>query len=102
MAQSSRPIIKGPLDRKTSAETKGSSGSQNPQDRYAPPPPDSITDQNGLTYTVGEKLGKGGFAICYEAKAPIHSKRSSAVALKVVKTKMQQKVEEKVRLSLAG
>ena len=84
--------------RKTSAETKASSGTQAVLDKYAPPPPDTLTDPAGRSYAVGPKLGKGGFAICYEASAesPLQ-KRPSKVALKIVKTKMPTKVEEKVR-----
>ena len=98
MAERKPPHSEGQKDRKGSAETKGSSSSQNGQDKYAAPPPGSIVDPSGLTYTIGEKLGKGGFAICYEAVAPILTKRPSKCALKVVKTKMTtKKIEEKVR-----
>ncbi|KAK5271964.1 Cell cycle serine/threonine-protein kinase cdc5/MSD2, partial [Exophiala xenobiotica] len=49
-------------------------------------PPSTITEpgSNPETYSMGRKLGKGGFAVCFEGK----SKRTSEVfALKVVKAK---------------
>lgn len=63
-------------------------------------PPTSITEPGSSpeTYLMGKKLGKGGFAVCFEGKA----KRSSEVyALKVVKAKVEQKkMMEKFRTEL--
>ena len=64
--------------------------------KYAPPPPTEISDGT-QAYTVGHKLGRGGFAICYQAQVQ-NSKQM--VALKVVKTQMAKKVEEKFRTEL--
>jgi serine/threonine protein kinase len=69
----------------------------NPVDsKYAPPPPGEISDGT-RTYEVGPKLGRGGFAMCYEAKV---QSSGESVALKVVKTQMARKVEEKFRTEL--
>ena len=73
---------------------------------YAPPPPEWVFQppiaKGGLAekYRTGRCLGKGGFAICYEAE--LKNKRSgnekSVFALKIVKAIMnQRKMEEKVR-----
>ncbi|KAK5189149.1 Cell cycle serine/threonine-protein kinase cdc5/MSD2 [Exophiala xenobiotica] len=63
-------------------------------------PPSTITEpgSNPETYSMGRKLGKGGFAVCFEGK----SKRTSEVfALKVVKAKVEQKkMMEKFRTEL--
>jgi len=63
-------------------------------------PPVTITEPGASpeTYVIGKKLGKGGFAVCFEGK----SKRTSAVlALKVVKAKVEQKkMMEKFRTEL--
>lgn len=63
-------------------------------------PPVTITEPGASpeTYLIGKKLGKGGFAVCFEGK----SKRTSAVlALKVVKAKVEQKkMMEKFRTEL--
>ena len=73
-------------------------------DKYAPAPPALLTDPNGKSYKTGRKLGQGGFAICFEAEyasrlpaEPEVLPHSSKVALKIVKTKMNKKVEDKVR-----
>lgn len=63
-------------------------------------PPTTITEPGSApeTYSTGRKLGKGGFAVCFEGK----SKRTSEVfALKVVKAKVEQKkMMEKFRTEL--
>ncbi|OAP63737.1 hypothetical protein AYL99_02964 [Fonsecaea erecta] len=67
-------------------------------DRWRPPP--SITEPGSSpeTYITGKKLGKGGFAVCFEGR----SKTTSEVfALKVVKAKVEQKkMMEKFRTEL--
>ncbi|OCT48958.1 hypothetical protein CLCR_04536 [Cladophialophora carrionii] len=67
-------------------------------DRWRPPA--SITEPGSTpeTYIMGRKLGKGGFAVCFEGK----SKTTSEVfALKVVKAKVEQKkMMEKFRTEL--
>ena len=81
---------------------KSATTSQPVDDKYAAPPPATITDPSGCSYEVGEKLGRGGFAICYEANTAGGQGRSAKVALKIVKTKMPSKVEEKVKHYHAG
>lgn len=67
---------------------------------HPPPPPSNVVEppssdrKDGVVYQVGKLLGKGGFAICYEGKAVGASKR---VALKIVKSQMPAKMEQKVR-----
>jgi len=72
---------------------------------YAPPPPEWVLQppiaKGGLAekFRTGKCLGKGGFAICYEGE--LRSRKnvsgSNVFALKVVRTKMnQRKMEEKV------
>ncbi len=63
-------------------------------------PPSSITEPgtDGETYIVGKKLGKGGFAVCFEG---ISRRDSHKYALKVVKAKVEQKkMMEKFRTEL--
>ena len=74
-------------------------------DKYAEAPPTLLTDPNGKSYKTGRKLGQGGFAICFEAEYVSNSTTDigmpsapSKVALKIVKTKMNKKVEDKVRI----
>ncbi|KAK6383940.1 Cell cycle serine/threonine-protein kinase cdc5/MSD2 [Exophiala oligosperma] len=63
-------------------------------------PPASITEPGSSpeTYSMGRKLGKGGFAVCFEGR----SKRTAEIfALKVVKAKVEQKkMLEKFRTEL--
>lgn len=63
-------------------------------------PPVSVTEpgSSAETYVTGKKLGKGGFAVCFEGR----SKSTSQVfALKVVKAKVEQKkMMEKFRTEL--
>jgi hypothetical protein len=59
----------------------------------ATPPvvPTSVKDPAGRQYSMGRKLGKGGFAICHQAQVGTES-----IALKVVRTvSMAQKVQDK-------
>lgn len=63
-------------------------------------PPTSVTEPGaeGETYLVGKKLGKGGFAVCFEGMS---GKDSKKYALKVVKAKVEQKkMMEKFRTEL--
>lgn len=66
---------------------------------HPPPPPNNVTEppcidrREGAVYQVGKLLGKGGFAICYEGKLAATSKR---YALKIVKSQMPLKMEQKV------
>jgi hypothetical protein len=66
---------------------------------HPPPPPPNVTEPpsadrpEGAVYQVDKLLGKGGFAICHEARLSGTRKK---VALKIVKCKMQPKMEQKV------
>lgn len=67
---------------------------------HPPPPPSEVPEppcfdrKNGSIYKTGRCLGKGGFAICYEAQLKGTKKK---YALKIVKSHMsQKKMEQKV------
>lgn len=71
---------------------------QKEKDHPPPPPPmvyepPSADRKDGATYQVGRMLGKGGFAVCYEGNIPGNKRK---YALKVVKSKMPSKMEQKV------
>lgn len=65
---------------------------QPPLQVYEPP---STDRKDGAIYQVGKMLGKGGFAVCYEGQLPGHRKK---YALKIVRSKMPSKMEQKVLL----
>ena len=63
-------------------------------------PPTTVTEPGSEpeTFITGRKLGKGGFAVCFEGKSQASSK---VFALKVVKAKVEQKkMAEKFRTEL--
>lgn len=72
---------------------------------HPPPPPSTVYEppssdrKDGATYHVGKMLGKGGFAVCYEGQMPGVRKK---FALKIVKSKMPTKMEQKVRHMCPG
>lgn len=84
-----------------STKAKAALASKAPQkDKEHPPPPPphvyeppSSDRKDGATYQVGKMLGKGGFAICYEGQLLGKKKK---YALKIVKSKMPTKMEQKV------
>ncbi|KAK4038755.1 hypothetical protein C8A01DRAFT_37322 [Parachaetomium inaequale] len=86
------------LKTKAAAQLKSTRDKEHP-----PPPPNNVVEppssdrKDGVVYQVGKLLGKGGFAICYEGKAAGASKR---VALKIVKSKMPTKMEQKFQTEL--
>lgn len=83
----------------TAAKVKAALASKQAQkDKEHPPPPPPIVYEpasadrkDGASYQVGKMLGKGGFAICYEGY--LNKKR---YALKIVRSKMAPKMEQKV------
>ncbi|TQV95906.1 hypothetical protein V2A60_001072 [Cordyceps javanica] len=83
---------------KTAAQLKAAKDKMHP----APPPPEvlepsSSEHPNGAVYQVGKLLGKGGFAICYNA----HLQPSNKVyALKIVRSHMPAKMEQKFQTEL--
>ncbi|KAI1870278.1 hypothetical protein JX265_006448 [Neoarthrinium moseri] len=75
-----------------------------PKDKDHPPPPPPLVFEppsndrhDGATYQVGKMLGKGGFAICYEGRLQGSQKK---FALKIVKSKMPTKMEQKFQTEL--
>ncbi|KAI0409463.1 hypothetical protein F4802DRAFT_544094 [Xylaria palmicola] len=67
---------------------------QPPAQVYEPP---STDRRDGALYQIGKMLGKGGFATCYEGQLPGHRKK---YALKIVKSKMPTKMEQKFQTEL--
>ena len=65
---------------------------QPPSVVYEPP---SFDRKDGAAYQVGKMLGKGGFAVCYEGYLA-GSKSRRKYALKIVRSKMPYKMEQKV------
>ncbi|KAL2255920.1 hypothetical protein VTK26DRAFT_2482 [Humicola hyalothermophila] len=86
------------LKTKAAAQLKSAKDKEHP-----PPPPSNVIEppssdrKDGVVYQVGKLLGKGGFAICHEAKAAGATKR---IALKIVKSKMPTKMEQKFQTEL--
>lgn len=78
--------------------------SQKEKDHPPPPPaevrePPSADRRNGAIYQMGQCLGKGGFAICYEGRL---AGTKQNYALKIVKSYMpQKKMEQKVTSTTA-
>lgn len=79
---------------KTVAQLKSAKDKEHP-----PPPPAEVVEPSsddrpeGAVYQVGKLLGKGGFAICYNGYL-LPSKQK--YALKIVKSRMPPKMEQKV------
>ncbi|KAL2134903.1 hypothetical protein VTI74DRAFT_10538 [Chaetomium olivicolor] len=86
------------LKTKAAAQLKTAKDKEHP-----PPPPNNVVEppssdrKDGVVYQVGKMLGKGGFAICYEGKAAGTSRR---IALKIVKSQMPTKMEQKFQTEL--
>ena len=84
-----------------SAKPRATVASKPPQKEKEPPlqPPPQVIEppsfdrKDGAVYQVGKMLGKGGFATCYEGQLPGHRKK---FALKIVRSKMPTKMEQKV------
>ena len=80
---------------KTVAQLKAAKDKDHP-----PPPPAEVLEPpsfdrpDGAVYSMGKLLGKGGFAICYAGQL-LPSKQK--YALKIVKSHMPAKMEQKVR-----
>lgn len=67
-----------------------------PQPPSIIPEPPSFDRKNGATYQVGKMLGKGGFAVCYEGYLTRDDGSKRKYALKIVRSKMPPKMEQKV------
>ncbi|KAI1178738.1 Pkinase-domain-containing protein [Nemania sp. FL0916] len=88
-----------------SAKTRAAVASKPPPKEKEPPlqppaqvpEPPSIDRKDGAVYQMGKMLGKGGFAVCYEGHLPGHRKK---YALKIVKSKMPSKMEQKFQTEL--
>lgn len=76
---------------KTTSRTKPAESAINPDkidENWQPPGELTEPGPDGDTYSTGNKLGRGGFAVCFEGR----SKRTGATfALKVVKSYVSQK-----------
>lgn len=86
--------------RVTDLKTKAVAQLKSAKDKeHPPPPPPQVIEppcsdrKNGAVYQVGKLLGKGGFAICYDGK---HVESGKRYALKIVKSSMPIKMEQKV------
>lgn len=82
------------LKAKAAAQLKSSRDKDHP----LPPPPQVIEPpssdrKDGAVYQIGRLLGKGGFAICYDGK---HTETAKRYALKIVKSHMPIKMQQKV------
>ena len=67
-------------------------------DKWRPPVTVTEPGSSPQTYMVGKKLGKGGFAVCFEGRT---QSTSELFALKVVKAKVEQKkMMEKFRTEM--
>ncbi|KAB5563543.1 hypothetical protein GE09DRAFT_1112845, partial [Coniochaeta sp. 2T2.1] len=92
--------FKTAVTNKATAALKPSKENQHP-----PPPPPNVTEppsidrREGAVYQVGKLLGKGGFAICYEGRL-VGASSSKRYALKIVKSKMPTKMEQKFQTEL--
>ncbi|KAH7035365.1 kinase-like domain-containing protein [Microdochium trichocladiopsis] len=96
-------VQRPPKAQETAAKVKAALASKQTQkDKEHPPPPPPIVYEppssdrkDGASYQVGKMLGKGGFAICYEGY--LNKKR---YALKIVRSKMAPKMEQKFQTEL--
>ncbi|KAK5106256.1 Cell cycle serine/threonine-protein kinase cdc5/MSD2 [Lithohypha guttulata] len=67
-------------------------------DKWRPPVTVTEPGDSAQTYVVGKKLGKGGFAVCFEGRT---QSTGEVFALKVVKAKVEQKkMMEKFRTEM--
>ena len=82
---------------KVESQKKSTEKIQNPdkiEDKWRPADVVREPGLEGDGYITGKKLGKGGFAVCFEGRS---QKTSEIYALKVVKSHVQQKKQlEKV------
>lgn len=63
----------------------------------ADPPPAIVQEPKDIHYITGNRLGNGGFAICYRGELCQKSKPTGKViALKIVKSQMDRRVIQKV------
>ncbi|ERT02201.1 PLK protein kinase [Sporothrix schenckii ATCC 58251] len=75
----------------------------NKDKEHPPPPPPNVTEppsadrKDGAVYQVGKLLGKGGFAVCYSG---VLAGTKKLYALKIVKSKMPTKMEQKFQTEL--
>ena len=87
---------------KPEARKKSVEKVQNPdkiEDKWRPADVIREPGLEGDAYVTGRKLGKGGFAVCFEGRS---QKTSQIYALKVVKSQVEQKKQlEKVSLPQA-
>lgn len=59
---------------------------------YADPPPPVVYDPTRMQYQTESQLGRGGFAICWQAQQTDGDRTpSKTVALKIVRSRMESK-----------
>lgn len=104
-ALSPRDVNAQRMPRATETKAKPVAQLKSKDKEHPPPPPEEVlepssTDRpDGAVYRVGKLLGKGGFAICYSGQLlPTKQK----YALKIVKSQMPSKMEQKVSSNAAG
>ncbi|KAJ5708542.1 hypothetical protein N7488_008343 [Penicillium malachiteum] len=88
------------MDRKIVDKNAAAAGQKAPSKNHADPPPPLVPEpeDSGERYAIGQFLGKGGFAVCYEGTL---ARNGRVYAMKVVKSQMpQKKMEEKFRTEL--
>lgn len=82
---------------KTDTRTKPAQSAINPdkiEERWRPAGVVREPGPDGDAYLTGKKLGRGGFAVCFEGRS---ERTKEILALKVVKSQVQQKKQlEKV------
>ena len=88
------------MPKASESKTKSAAQLRAAKDKEHPPPPPSEVYEpcssdrpDGAVYQVGKLLGKGGFAICYSGQ---HVSTKQKYALKIVKSRMPPKMEQKV------
>lgn len=85
---------------KTAAQLRAAKDKDHP-----PPPPENVPEPpsserpEGCVYEVGKMLGKGGFAVCYQGYMLPNRQK---YALKIVKSQMPPKMQQKVSQPFNG
>ncbi|OAA39736.1 cell cycle serine/threonine-protein kinase CDC5/MSD2 [Metarhizium rileyi] len=92
------------LPKATESKLKNAAQLRAAKDKEHPPPPPpevfepcSADRPDGATYQVGKLLGKGGFALAYSG---LHVATKQKYALKIVKSKMPPRMEQKFQTEL--
>ncbi|KAK5940714.1 Cell cycle serine/threonine-protein kinase cdc5/MSD2 [Knufia obscura] len=93
-----RPNMQKPTEKARPRPEEKPANPDRIDDRWRPPVTVTEPGPSPQTYMVGRKLGKGGFAVCFEGRT---QSTSEVFALKVVKAKVEQKkMMEKFRTEM--